>query len=367
MRMMMHFSAVVSMIVLLLGIPNSALAWGDEGHEVVCQIAYMELSPTARQRVDGLIAEDTEFREFARSCTWPDHPRQRASEHFLNVERSASKVTSGQPCGTAAKCVVTAIVNDTRDLAASPDGSDALRLLKSLGHWVGDIHQPMHVSFSDDRGGNKVSVTGPCDSNMHSVWDTCILQETIGEDAKTVAVDLRSEITQQERMDWSAGDVTLDTVLGWANESLDISRMPDVGYCVLKGDVCQYDDNRVVYEEGQQTRSVVVDEAYLQHQSERVRTRLKMAGVRLAAVLDKIFGEGDQVIAAANLRDFSLKRVVDARAAATPNVVPQLRNLALAPTVRDKQMAGVPTQDQIDALLVRVKELEAELIAMKSR
>ncbi|TAZ35424.1 hypothetical protein ELH80_14140 [Rhizobium ruizarguesonis] len=367
MRMLMLFTAAISTIVGFLGGPTFAFAWGDEGHEVVCQIAYMELSPAARQRVDGLIAEDTEFKEFPKSCTWPDHPRQRASEHFLNVERSASEVTSGQPCGTAAKCVVTAIVNDTRDLASSPDGSDALRLLKSLGHWVGDIHQPMHVSFSDDRGGNKVSVTGPCDSNMHSVWDTCILQETIGEDAKTVAVDLRSEVTQQERADWSAGDVTFDTVVGWANESLDVSRTPDVGYCIRKGDVCQYDDNRVVYEDGQQTRSVMVDEAYLQRQSDRVRTRLKMAGVRLGAVLEKVFGEGDQVTAAASLRDFSLRRVVEARTALTPNAIPRLRNLTLAPTATGMQSAGPSKEDEIDALLARVKELEAELMAMKSR
>jgi S1/P1 Nuclease len=40
-------------------------------------------------------------------------------------------------------------------LLASPDTTNEEKLvaLKLLGHWVGDIHQPLHVSFEDDRLG----------------------------------------------------------------------------------------------------------------------------------------------------------------------------------------------------------------------
>jgi hypothetical protein len=40
-------------------------------------------------------------------------------------------------------------------------------------HWVGDIHQPLHVSYADDQGGNKIK---PIDGGLytskalHSVW-----------------------------------------------------------------------------------------------------------------------------------------------------------------------------------------------------
>jgi hypothetical protein len=56
---------------------------------------------------------------------------------------------------------VTAIKKDF-DILSSNDASQAQKLasLKFLGHWVGDIHQPLHVSFEDDRGGNSVLVTG---------------------------------------------------------------------------------------------------------------------------------------------------------------------------------------------------------------
>ncbi|MBO9198163.1 S1/P1 nuclease [Rhizobium sp. 16-449-1b] len=359
--------AFLSAILVLSTSPRFALAWGDEGHEIVCQIAYLELSPSARQHVDALIAQDTQFREFAKSCTWPDHPRQRPSEHFLNVDRSAKQVDPAQPCGGAAKCVVSAIVNDTRDLAASPDGAEALRLMKSIGHWVGDVHQPMHVSYEDDRGGNKVYVTGPCDDNLHSVWDTCILNETIGPDANSVAIDLRSEVTPQDRTNWIPSDITLDALLGWADESLAISRSPDVEYCILKGDVCQYDESRVKYD-NQQTRSVVVDQSYLQRQSDTVRTRLKMAGIRLGALLEKVFGENDQVVAARSLREFSLKQIVEARNTPTAPVgqrqLPTLTRTLMVPAI---QPAVDARQQEVDDLTARVKELEAQIAVLKGQ
>jgi S1/P1 Nuclease len=46
-----------------------------------------------------------------------------------------------------------------------------LIVLKSVGHWVGDIHQPLHVSFVDDRGGNNIRVSGQCAGNLHATWD----------------------------------------------------------------------------------------------------------------------------------------------------------------------------------------------------
>jgi S1/P1 Nuclease len=59
---------------------------------------------------------------------------------------------------------------------SSPTASDQDQLdaLKFLGHWVGDVHQPLHVSFEDDRGGNGVKVSGVlCGGKLHGVWDSC--------------------------------------------------------------------------------------------------------------------------------------------------------------------------------------------------
>jgi len=78
-------------LVLLLGagITPEVHAWGDTGYRIICEIAFQELNPQARAEVKRLIRLDPEFRCFSMACIFPDHPRQRSSEHFVNLERSA--------------------------------------------------------------------------------------------------------------------------------------------------------------------------------------------------------------------------------------------------------------------------------------
>jgi hypothetical protein len=71
-------------------------AWGDLGHKIVCQIAFQELNVKARTEVVRLIALDEKFDSFTDACTWPDHPRQRAEEHFINVPRTIQAITTAQ-------------------------------------------------------------------------------------------------------------------------------------------------------------------------------------------------------------------------------------------------------------------------------
>jgi hypothetical protein len=181
--------------------------------------------------------------------------------------------------------VISAILNDTRDLALSLDVSDQLRLFKSLGHWVGDIHQPLHVSFDDDRGGNLVAIAGPCTSSLHAVWDNCIIEQKIGRDYADIAARLRAEITDEDRARWVPSIIDIAAVVSWANESSAIAERPDVQCCVQVADSCWYAADHAEYKGGAQ-RVVVVDDAYLTAQAARVRERLKMAGVWLAAILN---------------------------------------------------------------------------------
>ena len=166
---------VLVALVALFAISSDAWAWGDQGHKVICEIAFRLVQPNTRAEIRKLISNDERFNSFTDSCTWPDHPRQRASEHFLNLPRDSDGLHS-ETCPDASACVVTAIKKDF-DVLLSNNASQAKKLesLKFLGHWVGDIHQPLHVSFEDDRGGNSVLVTGLCDANLHSAWDACLV------------------------------------------------------------------------------------------------------------------------------------------------------------------------------------------------
>jgi hypothetical protein len=63
---------------------------------------------------------------------FPDHPRRRASEHFINLPRDAKGLTSDQ-CPKADKCVLTAILADSKVLASKAEtDADMLIALKSV-------------------------------------------------------------------------------------------------------------------------------------------------------------------------------------------------------------------------------------------
>ena len=110
---------------------------------------------------------------------------------------------------------MTAIKKDFEVLSsASASQTQKLASLKFLGHWVGDIHQPLHVSFGDDRGGNNVLVTGECGSNLHSAWDTCLVLRAVGEDVNEAATELLKTITPAKIESWAQSHP-----MDWANES----------------------------------------------------------------------------------------------------------------------------------------------------
>ena len=268
----------------LAAVPQ-AFAWGDAGHRIVCQLAYLELTPAAKAKVDALIALDPKFHTFAASCTWPDmFPPVRPAEHFLNVPRNARTVDPVNLCPVAEHCVASAILNDARELAAAQDAGERLRLLKSLGHWVGDIHQPLHVSFEDDKGANFIDATGACAGSLHIAWDMCIVEKKIGTDETAVAAALRGEIADENRKAWTPASLDAAAVASWANESLAIAESPFVQYCFRHTDGCWYAVE--VRQFSGQKRSVEITAQYLEQEAPVVRERLKRAGVRLGAILN---------------------------------------------------------------------------------
>jgi hypothetical protein len=244
-------------------------AWGDTRHEIICEVAFQELTPQARTQVRQLLQEDPDFSLFSKACTWPDYPRTRAGEHFVNLPRSASGL-GDDPCPVEAPCVVTAIAADLAVLSqASAPAPDKLVALKFLGHWVGDVHQPLHVSFQDDRGGNAMRAQGPCGDNLHAVWDTCIIERTLGRDIRPVASELRARVTEADRANWTSTGAK-----AWANESFAITTAATVRYCVRTVAGCWYEEDNEILGRDEETKVVTVDEAYLDAHLPTISQRL---------------------------------------------------------------------------------------------
>jgi nuclease S1 len=271
--------------------PSPAQAWGESGHYTVCEIAYLNLTPAAKAEVDRLIAVGGGYPSFTQSCTFPDKPRQRASEHFANYARNVKRIT-GPGCLGGRPCVIAAIENDLAILrSTTASDEDKSKALKFIGHWYGDIHQPLHISFADDQGGNQIDESGPCDFGLHAIWDTCIVERRVfgpGTDryarAQAAAARLNGTITNAQRKLWRRLPPWQ-----WAAESYQIALRPQTGYCIRKTAACWYSATRQIYANGDPKRVQVVDNAYLDWAKPIVEGRLMRGGIRLAHSLNKSF------------------------------------------------------------------------------
>ncbi len=251
-------------LVVLTSLARPAYGWGDEGHEIIATIAWEYLTPEARATVEGLLKDDPD-KTLADASTWADRIRRKpgygwvAPLHYVNVADGAAAfdMKRDSPDG---KCVVAAIDRFTlvlRDPKAPPE--KRREALKLVTHFVGDVHQPLHVSRAHDKGGNDIKVEFFGNrTNLHSVWDGQILRHA-KKGVREYADELRRSISDEQRKRWEAS-----TAADWATESwkLALSNAYDVPKDGQLGQV-YFDRNLPVVEE-----------------------RLKMAGVRLAAVLN---------------------------------------------------------------------------------
>lgn len=281
----------------------NVFAWGEEGHRMVCRIAYLSLSPEDQKEVDRLTKAfqtppDTRLviGSFPDTCVFPDEARSKAKAavdakstdspwlhykgfanwHFLNVARSVKKIQE-KACNN--DCVLTGITTHSAMLKTGATDQDRAEGLIFLGHWLGDIHQPLHISFANDQGGNFIQpVTGgfyPIPAkyplNLHSVWDGSIIRIMIAEPGwRAFADDLHSKITDKQRAAWMKTDH-----VGWAQESYDITTSPDVQYCKKEKAGC----------EPIATPGRELTKAYQDEFANDVELRLQKAGTRLAAMI----------------------------------------------------------------------------------
>lgn len=281
---------------------SAGLAWGDSGHRTVCSIAFANLTPTARAEVTRLLQADPAIlgpnrqnADFGWACTYPDHPAsggpgRRRPEHFVNYPRTQRSVTRTTGCGVASICVLTGIAADFATLR-STTATDQERhaALVYLGHWLGDIHQPLHASFADDRGGNEINVSRPCRNSLHSTWDTCIFHMSQGWTAapdvdvvRALAAQWSASVTTAQRRAWLRTQPWQ-----WARESYAVTTAPWVQYCMRRQGRCRYSRTATTFVDGAAKRTVTITDAYRTRAAPVVRRRMTQAGLRLAHWLNR--------------------------------------------------------------------------------
>ena len=231
----------VKLSALLLGLwlctaCQSASAWAAPVHVVICEMAWLQLTPAAKRLVREIRAGDrAEADSFAASCVWPDTVR--ATEyrdtyeyHFVNLAQGANGFDPARDCA-AFDCVPLAVHRYLQYVVElSPSARMRLRraaALRFLGHFVADLHQPLHVGYADDRGGNTISVQWRGKrTNLHALFDG-ELPAAVGVTRARAAARLVRAIDPTRAAQWRQGDVA-----AWASESFVLAR--DLAYPVAR-------------------------------------------------------------------------------------------------------------------------------------
>jgi hypothetical protein len=68
------FRALLFTALALASLCDDARAWSDPGHKIICEIAFRLAQQDTRAAIRKLLETDTEFKTFADSCVFPDHP-----------------------------------------------------------------------------------------------------------------------------------------------------------------------------------------------------------------------------------------------------------------------------------------------------
>jgi len=320
MRIPSTLAAIFLLAATIFVTPNQANAWGKFGHLTVCDLAYRNFTKTTRDQLNKLFEiktggidvegkgklPDRHYTSFNLGCLEEDElPRKHPEDHFINVDRTTQAILNNE-CPANGECILSGVGRDFDILKdTSKSNQDRVFALMALGHWIGDIHQPLHVSFADDRGGNAIDakVDGKCGTskirpdNLHAVWDNCLLEAGLFERVRQRAdfkktwgprtITYRAVDTLQANTSLTEEKSLVGTdPWKWANESYEITLSPDVLYCIKVGNACQYSSTKAAYHQGDEKRFQSISQAYLAAYEKTAQDRVKKAGFRLAHIVN---------------------------------------------------------------------------------
>ena len=309
--------AVAALLVVSTAL--NARAWDGTGHMLVAQVAYDRLNDKARARVNELAAKlqrnGTPYNAVNIAC-WPDDIKGNDADpqfhnlfkpwHYVDIGCSPTDPdvlgkppvltpTNGDILAALPYCVD--LIKNKKTDAMVPNESVALALVM---HFVGDIHQPLHTTarynpdpkpgdkYKDDAGGNGVGLANLADTpwtpNLHTFWDEAYRRYYEKDEVKAMPrineADAPGSPALKEwlgRLDLNVTD-KLDThfdVKKWVMESHQIACTQVYGTLGAPYGA----------------KNVKLTEDYVKQGASTARHQLVVAGYRLAALLNDLYGK----------------------------------------------------------------------------
>jgi hypothetical protein len=256
----------IAFFVAIYYIPVQSLAWGTNGHRICGQIADSYLTPKARKAIQAILGDES----IAITSNWADFIKSDPAYgylynwHFIDLDKAYTypelqtylKADTATDAYTKMNFLIAGLKNKSTTKA------NKLLYLRMLIHIVEDVHQPFHTGHTSDKGGNdfKVQWFGK-DSNLHSVWDSQLIDNQQLSYTEYAAWINHSTTTQRAALQKAP-------ISQWLFES---NQLAEKFYADIKpGDnlTYKYNFNHIA----------------------TLNQQLLKAGIRLAGVLNQLFG-----------------------------------------------------------------------------
>ncbi|WP_378183577.1 S1/P1 nuclease [Aquimarina sp. SS2-1] len=236
--------------------------WGKTGHRVTGEIAESYLTDKAKRNISKLLnGKGLAFVSiYADEIKSDDRFRGYSPWHYLNFPFDKKY---GQEKPSENGDLVQGIQKCIEVLKSETSSEEDKEFyLKMLVHFVGDLHQPLHVGRGEDKGGNDIQVRWFKEgSNLHRVWDSEMIDYY--KMSYSELADNADELSIAEIEAIEKGDV-----LDWIYESQDLAKK--VYKSANVGEKLGY--------------------KYMYNHFPTVRAQLQKGGIRLAKILNDIFG-----------------------------------------------------------------------------
>jgi hypothetical protein len=258
--------------LLIIGIfvylPSQSRAWGLTGHRIVGQIADSYITAKTREQIKKILGTES----IAIASNWADFIKSDSNYkyldvwHYINFEKGLSyeqlKEVLKKDTAMDAYTRINFLVKELKKKNLSQDKKQMY--LRLLIHIVGDIHQPLHVSPVGTTGGNAIRVQWfSTQSNLHRVWDSQLIDEQQLSYTEYVMDINHSTLAQRKKLQ-------ADPLSKWLYESYVIAQQLH--------DEIKEDNPRLGYR-------------YNFDHIATVNSQLLKGGIRLAGLLNEIFGK----------------------------------------------------------------------------
>lgn len=174
---MRYFLPLVFTFLMIINPVFASEDWGRNGHRATGEIAEKYLTKKAKKAIDRLLNGESLalVSTYADEIKSDDRYREYGPWHYVNFPFNKKYETHPKSeRGDLVRAIETCI-DVLKDSNSSLE--DKVFHLKLLVHFIGDLHQPLHIGKADDKGGNDFQVLWFDEgTNLHSVWDTKMIE-----------------------------------------------------------------------------------------------------------------------------------------------------------------------------------------------